>query len=93
MEPEKHPRRRLPLARRWVRIHRWIDAVYDFDERLHDRMQAHMQASRTVTIIVLARKAANNLDHTGNILVQGPAGQTMRIPYWVRFGDVRASLE
>src|SRR5262249_31036639 len=47
-------------------------------------------ASVTVTIIVLARKAANNLDHTGNVIVQGPSGQTMHIPYWVRFGDVRA---
>src|SRR5262249_11110697 len=26
----------------------------------------------TVTIIVLARKAANNLDHTGSVLITGP---------------------
>jgi subtilisin family serine protease len=45
----------------------------------------------TVTIIVLGRKAANNHDHTGNLLIQGPAGRTMHIPYWVRFGDVKNS--
>jgi subtilisin family serine protease len=45
----------------------------------------------TVTIVVLGRKAANNQDHTGSLVIQGPAGQTMHIPYWVRFGDVKGS--
>jgi hypothetical protein len=47
-------------------------------------------ASLSVTILVVARKAANNRDHTGNLVVQGPDGQTMRIPYWVRFGNVKS---
>jgi len=45
----------------------------------------------TVTVIVLARKAANNRDHTGSVLIQGPGGVSMHVPYWVRFGDVMTS--
>jgi subtilisin family serine protease len=48
-------------------------------------------ASVTVTIVVVARKAANNRDHTGKLLIQGPAGQTLHVPYWVRFGNVKAA--
>jgi minor extracellular serine protease Vpr len=48
-------------------------------------------ASVTVTVVALARKAANNRDHTGNVVVQGPDGQAMRVPFWVRFGDVKGS--
>ena len=46
-------------------------------------------ATITVTVIVLARKAANNQDHTGSVLIQGPDGKSMHVPYWVRFGDVK----
>jgi subtilisin family serine protease len=48
-------------------------------------------ATVTVTIIVLARKAANNQDHTGSVSIQDPGGQSMHIPYWVRFGDVKGA--
>jgi minor extracellular serine protease Vpr len=51
-------------------------------------LEPGQSASVTVTIVVLARKGANNRDHTGNVLIQGPGGQVMHIPYWVRFGTV-----
>ncbi len=53
------------------------------------RAAAHLR-EEGMTIVVLARKAANNRDHTGNVLIQGPGGQAMHMPYWVRFGSVNS---
>jgi subtilisin family serine protease len=48
-------------------------------------------ATISVTVVVLARKAANNQDHTGSVLIQNAGGQSMHVPYWVRFGEVKSS--
>jgi minor extracellular serine protease Vpr len=46
--------------------------------------------SATVRVVIdVLSAAANDLDFTGVVLVQGPSGDTLHVPYWVRFGRVK----
>ena len=49
------------------------------------RILASIAVSATATLAINAAKAAAKRDYTGYVNIVDPQGQTLHVPFWVRF--------